>query len=113
MIPLAAGMQFVYAGAGLQYYRHADWMGSSWFAAKTDGTMYFDGAYAPFGEIYAGKGTSDRSFTGQTYDTYAGMYDFLFRQYGPTAGRWLVPDPAGMAAVDITNPQTWNRYAYT
>jgi len=23
-----------------------------------------------------------------------------------------VPDPAGMAAVDITNPQTWNRYAY-
>ena len=27
-------------------------------------------------------------------------------------GRWLVPDPAGLAAVDITNPQTWNRYAY-
>jgi hypothetical protein len=24
----------------------------------------------------------------------------------------LVPDPAGLAAVDITNPQTWNRYAY-
>ncbi|MGC2112264.1 MAG: hypothetical protein WA655_22285, partial [Candidatus Korobacteraceae bacterium] len=23
-----------------------------------------------------------------------------------------VPDPAGLAAVDITNPQTWNRYAY-
>jgi hypothetical protein len=27
-------------------------------------------------------------------------------------GRWLVPDPAGMAAVDLSNPQTWNRYAY-
>ena len=24
----------------------------------------------------------------------------------------LVPDPAGLAAVDLTNPQTWNRYAY-
>jgi hypothetical protein len=23
-----------------------------------------------------------------------------------------VPDPAGLAAVDLTNPQTWNRYAY-
>ena len=23
-----------------------------------------------------------------------------------------MPDPAGLAAVDITNPQTWNRYAY-
>jgi hypothetical protein len=23
-----------------------------------------------------------------------------------------VPDPAGLATVDLTNPQTWNRYAY-
>ena len=23
-----------------------------------------------------------------------------------------MPDPAGLAAVDLTNPQTWNRYAY-
>jgi hypothetical protein len=30
----------------------------------------------------------------------------------PAQGRWLVPDPAGLAAVDLTNPQTWNRYAY-
>jgi len=27
-------------------------------------------------------------------------------------GRWVSPDPAGLAAVDPTNPQTWNRYAY-
>jgi RHS repeat-associated protein len=41
-----------------------------------------------------------------------GLYDFLFRQQSSAQGRWLVPDPAGLAAVDITNPQTWNRYAY-
>jgi RHS repeat-associated protein len=35
-----------------------------------------------------------------------------FRQHSQSQGRWLVPDPAGLAAVDITNPQTWNRYAY-
>jgi RHS repeat-associated protein len=40
------------------------------------------------------------------------MYDFLFRQHASSQGRWLVPDPAGLAAVDPTNPQTWNRYAY-
>ena len=40
------------------------------------------------------------------------MYDFLFRQQSSSQGRWLAPDPAGLAAVDITNPQTWNRYAY-
>jgi RHS repeat-associated protein len=37
---------------------------------------------------------------------------FGARDYGKPQGRWLQPDPAGMASVDITNPQTWNRYAY-
>ncbi len=65
-----------------------------------------------FGEPYAEAGTTDRSFTGKDEDTTSGMYDFLERRYNPTAGRWLSPDPAGLGAVDPTNPQTWNRYAY-
>ena len=69
----------------------------------------------PSGETYAETSTTDRSFTGQTQDTTAGsqgVYDFLLRQQSAAQGRWLAPDPAGLAAVDITNPQTWNRYAY-
>jgi RHS repeat-associated protein len=112
IVPMVAGMQAVYNSSGLQYYRHADWLGTSRFATKPDGTMYFDGAYAPFGENYVETGTTDRSYTGQTQDTMVGLYDFLFRQYASSEGRWLVPDPASLAAVDITNPQTWNRYAY-
>src|SRR5581483_10522034 len=27
-------------------------------------------------------------------------------------GRWISPDPAGLGAVNPTDPQTWNRYAY-
>jgi len=27
-------------------------------------------------------------------------------------GRWISPDPAGLGAVNMENPQTWNRYAY-
>jgi hypothetical protein len=27
-------------------------------------------------------------------------------------GRWMPPDPAGLAAADPANPQSWNRYAY-
>src|SRR5208282_4237873 len=27
-------------------------------------------------------------------------------------GRWASPDPAGLSAVDPTNPQSWDRYAY-
>ncbi|MGB7553196.1 MAG: RHS repeat-associated core domain-containing protein [Candidatus Korobacteraceae bacterium] len=111
-VPLAGGMQAVYNSSGLQDYRHSDWLGSSRFAATTSGAVYYDGAYAPFGENYAETGTTDRSFTGQTQDTTAGLYDFLFRQQSSAQGRWLVADPAGLAAVDLTNPQTWNRYAY-
>ena len=74
--------------------------------------MAYDRAYAPFGEIYAETATTNRSFTGQTQDTVSGLYDFLMRQQSAAQGRWLVPDPAGLAAVDMTNPQTWNRYAY-
>lgn len=74
--------------------------------------MYFDGAYAPFGDQYAGAGTSDRVFTGQTQDIVPARIEFPFRQYSSSQGRWLVPDPAGLEAVDIENPQTWNRYAY-
>ena len=30
----------------------------------------------------------------------------------PSQGRWISPDPLGRGAVKLTNPQTWNRYAY-
>ncbi len=76
-VPLAGGMQAVYNSSGLQYYRHSDWLGSSRFAATTSGAVYYDGAYAPFGENYAETGTTDRAFTGQTQDTVNGLYDFL------------------------------------
>jgi RHS repeat-associated protein len=79
-------------------------------------TMVSDSAYAPFGEQYSARsGTVSSSFydfTGQQQWTTQGLDDFLFRRYHPVQGRWISPDPAGIAAVDMTNPQTWNRYAY-
>jgi len=110
--PMVGGTQAVYNGTGVQYYRHMDWLGSSRFASTPSGTMYGDQAYAPFGEGYVSTGTALSDFTGQTQDMTAGFHDFLLRQYSPAEGRWLSPDPAGLAAVDLTNPQTWNRYAY-
>ena len=78
-----------------------------------EGSFSYDGAGMSIGltPTY----TTNRSFTGQMQDVLSGptgIYDFLFRQQASNQGRWLVPDPAGLAAVDITNPQTWNRYAY-
>jgi RHS repeat-associated protein len=106
--PLSGGATAVYTSSGLSYYRHPDWLGSSRVASTTTRTLYYDGAYAPFGENYAETGTTDRNFTGQNQDLTPGatapLYDFLYREYQPTQGRWVSPDPAGINAVDPTNP---------
>jgi RHS repeat-associated protein len=39
-------------------------------------------------------------------------YDTLNRKYSAAQSRWISPDPAGLGAVDLSNPQSWNRYAY-
>ena len=114
-MPMVNGMVEVFNASGEQYIRHADWLGSSRLATNPNGNPVYDRAYAPFGETYAETGTADRFFTGNTQDVIkgqTGIYDFLFREHSAGMGRWLSPDPAGLAAVDITNPQTWNRYAY-
>ena len=112
--PMVAGMAAIHNGNGTGHFQHADWLGSSRFAQDGGGNVIYDRAYAPFGEPYDeyNNVTTNRNFTAQTEDTTPGLYDFLFRQESSSQSRWLVPDPAGLAAVDITNPQTWNRYAY-
>ena len=104
----------MYNASGLQYYRHPDWLGSSRFSSTPTRTMYNDLAFAPFGEQYAqagSTGVTDTSFAGNNENTVANLYDAQFREYG-IQGRWPSPDPAGVAAVDPSNPQSWNRYAY-
>ncbi len=111
-IPLPGGGAAVYHGATLAYYRHADWLGSSRLASTPGRTLYSATAYAPYGEPHEESGATDRNFTGQNQDITGGQYDFLMRVYNPIQGRWWTPDPAGLAAVDPNDPQSWNRYAY-
>jgi RHS repeat-associated protein len=118
-VSLPAGAQAIYNSSGLQYYRHPDWLGSSRLASTSSRSLYYSGAYAPFGENYVPSGTQDLSFTGQNQDTESsgaggagGLYDFLYREHTPVQGRWLSPDPSGLAAVNPADPQSWNRYAY-
>jgi RHS repeat-associated protein len=116
--PLPGGGSAIYNSSGLNFIRHTDWLGSSRLATTWAAhAVYSKEAYAPFGETYNEAGTADRSFTGQDQDVITGslgtgVNDFLFRKHDPSAGRWLSPDPYGWNAVDITNPQTLNRYAY-
>ncbi len=67
---------------------------------------------AAYGEQYLGS-PQDDLFTGVAPSNVAkDVFNFPARDYHPTQGRWLTPDPAGLAAVDLTNPQSFNRYAY-
>ncbi len=94
--------------------RHArsDQPGSERLAAWTNQTLVPEEAYAPFGEAYAGAGAGEQMFAGKGQRLAAGIYDFPFRHYSPAQGRWLSPDPSGLAAVNPADPQSWNAYAY-
>ena len=116
-VPLPGGDTAIYNASGLSYLRHTDWLGSSRLATTWAHAVYSKEAYAPFGETYNEAGVADRSFTGQDQDVVTGsggtgVYDFLYRKHDPSAGRWLSPDPYGWNAVNLTNPQTLNRYGY-
>jgi hypothetical protein len=91
----------------LAYHRHTDWIGSSRFATTPAETVYFDGAYAPFGEPYALSGTTDLVFGGNAQDasvvegaTAGYAYDTLNRKYSAAQSRWISPDPASLNAAN-------------
>jgi RHS repeat-associated protein len=114
-VPLPGGATAVYTNSGLDHYRHSDWLGSARLETTPSQTVYGDVAYAPYGETYAASGNTDFSWTGINADVEPAnpetLYDFPAREYG-IQGRWPSPDPAGLGAVNPSDPQSWNRYAY-
>ncbi len=93
----------------------ADWLGTMRVSySYTGGSFSQSGAHAPFGESYSYNGGYPMDFTGQQNDgnMVNTTYYFPERQLRSSQGRWLSPDPAGLAAVNFANPQSWNRYAY-
>lgn len=111
-VPLPGGEVF---SPGPDTFWHMDWLGTVRLASSAPNrTITFDRAFAPFGETYntVTGGTSNPEFAGLTQDTISGEYDTDAREYHPTQGRWISPDPLGMQAGDPSNPQSWNLYAY-
>ena len=65
-IPLPGGAEAVFTASGLDYYRHADWLGSARLSSSPSQTLDAATAYAPFGEEETGAASGYRSFTGKT-----------------------------------------------
>ena len=98
---------------GAAWINHPNALGSALVATLENGTVAQDTQVYPWGQIWQ---TNGEWATG----IYAGLLSFQCqlapcpdqsqsRDYPPTLGRWLSPDPEGG---DVTNPQSLNRYAY-
>jgi RHS repeat-associated protein len=103
-----------YAGGinGATYFAHSDWLGTERARSDVTGNLSDSFTSLPFGESLSAIGASPVHFTGQERDAESNLDHFWFRQYSSTLARWMTPDPAGLGAVDPSNPQSWNRYAY-
>ena len=108
-LPKGAGV--IYDGSSV-VYQHPDLMGNGILGTNPAKGKVFDRFFAPLGEVYDNSGTTVADFTGNTQDLDANLYDFTYREESPLQGRWLNPDPSGMSAVSLSDPQTLNRYAY-
>ena len=118
-IPLPGGGQAIFGSTGLLQYRHPNWQGSQVLLSTPSGSPNpsFGGAFTAFGEKYAiYPGGDNGYFAGMLGVADAGAipdaYQATARLYHQDEGRWVSPDPAGLGAVDLSNPQTMNRYAY-
>ena len=118
-VPLPGSWAVYGSSNTFNHYEHLDWLGNTRLSSFQNRSVTSDIAYAPFGEPYASTATSGVSFTGMRSDVAgvsggvtSGLYDFPARELPPTQGRWLSPDPLGVGAIKLTNPQSLNRYAY-
>lgn len=98
---------------GINFY-HRDFLGSvPLVSSRGSRASVAARLFAPYGESYNNVGIAgDLDFTGDTQDLVVGTYDTPNRELNPAQGRWISPDPAGIAAINPGNPRGWNRYAY-
>ncbi|MGH9481837.1 MAG: RHS repeat-associated core domain-containing protein [Terriglobales bacterium] len=94
-------------------WAHADALGTVRARSDSAGTLVESYSSGAWGESLSQIGAvSGLHFTGQHRDGETGLDAFPARHYAGNLGRFMSPDPAGLAAVDPNNPQTWNQYAY-
>jgi RHS repeat-associated protein len=94
-------------------YYFSDHLGTASVITNSVGTITEDEDYYPFGgELrIVNNDPNHYKFTGKERDQETGLDYFGARYYGNTMGRFITPDPL-MASGHVSDPQSWNRYAY-
>lgn len=122
---------YIYAGAqkiaaistsGTSYLV-GDHLGSTEILLDDQANLTWQAQYTPYGlEVVNGSQllptandgayTMPYKFTGTERDVESGLDYFGARYYGSMMGRFISPDPSGMAFVSLSNPQSLNLYSY-
>jgi RHS repeat-associated protein len=98
---------------GTTYFIHRDPLGSQRLASEVNQSLEESFDYYPYGALTStDTGNFQMEFTGLELDGETALNHADFRQLATVQGRWITPDPAGLTAVDPTNPQSLNRYGY-
>jgi RHS repeat-associated protein len=94
-------------------YHHPDRLGTKLVTNNLD-TTFFSQANLPFGTALDAEstGTTNRRFTSYDRSATTGLDYAINRHYDPRQGRFTQPDPLGMAAASLADPQTLNMYSY-
>jgi RHS repeat-associated protein len=100
------------------YWVHTDHLGSGKMMTNTNGEVVYRGQFDPHGQMvyeWASDGQLNKNshkFTGYERDTGADLDYGKARMYSRFKGRFTSPDPLGLGAADLTNPQSLNLYSY-
>ena len=98
------------------FFTHPDGLGSLTTATDYTGNNTNERLFYPFGEFWTGAALPGLGMCQvfaqlPDYDSETDQYNTLNRHYTPM-GRWMSPDPGGLKMVNLSDPQTWNLYAY-
>ncbi len=103
---------------GTTYFHHQDWQGTERLRTDYAGNIANGQRSLAFGDGFSqdstdpyGGAQDNNQFTSQDRDAETNTTHFQYRQYNPTQGRWMSPDPYA-GSYDLSNPQSLNRYAY-
>jgi len=78
-------------------FHHLDGLGSTVALTDSAGVVLERYAYTPFGVGESNTGSTPWRFTGRRLDPDTGLYHLRARDYAPLVGRFVQPDPIGMA----------------
>ena len=82
---------------GQLYVVRTDHIGRPVFATNDAGAVVWSATYYPFGGVRVTQGTPiGLRFPGQWFQAESGLYQDWMRDYDPTTGRYIQPDPLGL-----------------